>query len=98
MLPSVDPGPEPPLIRRAVAEGLRNARKHADEGAVVRLRRTADRIALTVTNPLPAAPRPDTPGLRYGLAGLAGEAVAAGATFSAGPDGDHWTLRLELPT
>ncbi len=25
-----------PLVRRAVAEALRNTRKHADEGAVVR--------------------------------------------------------------
>ncbi|EXG80814.1 sensor histidine kinase [Cryptosporangium arvum] len=82
------PQPELPVVQRVIAEALRNAEKHGDGGGVT----------LVITNPLPSTRRPRGPGLRYGLAGLADEVEAAGGTFSAGPDGDRWTVRLELPS
>ncbi|GAA3387415.1 sensor histidine kinase [Cryptosporangium minutisporangium] len=86
-----------PVLRRVVAEALTNVAKHAPGSAVVRLGRAQGDIVLTVTNPLPGTAGPDAPGLRYGLQGLADQVHAAGGTFTAGPVGDHWEVRAELP-
>ncbi|MFG1925633.1 sensor histidine kinase [Cryptosporangium sp. NPDC048952] len=80
--------PEYPVVQRVIAEALRNAGKHGDGNGVT----------LTITNGLPPAAMPRGPGLRYGLSSLADEVTAAGGTFSAGPDGDRWTVRMELPS
>lgn len=83
----------PPLIRgddgalpRALAEALTNAGKHSDGSGVTVL----------ITNRRGSGSA--GPGLRYGLTSVAEQVEALGGTFRAGPDGDDWTVRIELPS
>jgi len=76
------------VLPRVLAEALTNAHKHGAGGGVT----------LTITNPRPAAAGPRGPGLRYGLASVAEQVEALGGTLRAGPDGDDWTVRIELPS
>ncbi|HTT94270.1 MAG TPA: histidine kinase [Solirubrobacterales bacterium] len=85
-------------IVRIAQEALTNARKHAGGAATtleVDLR--GDRVRLAVHNdagaPLPEAPR----GSQLGLRGMSERAESQGGTFTAGPEGEGWTVRAELP-
>jgi signal transduction histidine kinase len=95
-----DPAVElPPRISRAgyrlVQEGLTNARRHAP-GEPVRLEllRTADRLEMTLTNPLPAVEEPRETG--YGLVGLAERVELEHGTFTAGIEGREFRLHAEF--
>jgi signal transduction histidine kinase len=60
-------------LRRAVQEGLTNARKHAPGAGVdVVLRWNADSVQLEISNPVGATPGPSTPGPPTGGHGLVG--------------------------
>ena len=85
-------------IVRIAQEALTNVRKHAAGAATtleVELR--GDHVRLTVHNeqgePLADAPR----GSGLGLRGMAERAESQGGTVEAGPEGDGWTVRAELP-
>ncbi|MFC8045666.1 sensor histidine kinase [Nocardia sp. NPDC057353] len=83
---------------RIAQEALTNAMKHA-AGAPVRIELAADPAALRllVRNPLPPggpAPTGTTP---RGLLNMRERAAALGGHLDAGPDGDHWEVRAELP-
>jgi signal transduction histidine kinase len=89
---------------RIVQEGLTNARRHA--GAVpVRLRVDvrSDRLALELTNPIPAG-RADDPKSRTGGRGLTGvteRVTLLGGRIDtgteAGADGSAWRVAVEVP-
>jgi signal transduction histidine kinase len=85
-----------PALYRVIREALANAHKHGSGPAVVRLRREAGGVVLTVTNPV-SDERSQGPGLRMGLAGLVEEVRAVGGEFAAGPCADGWEVRAELP-
>jgi len=104
LLAYVDPRVDelPPDARTAIVriaqEALTNARKHAAGAATtleVELR--GEHARLTVHNeagaPLPDAPR----GSGLGLRGMAERAESQGGSLEAGPEGDGWTVRAELP-
>jgi signal transduction histidine kinase len=104
LLAYVDPRVDelPPDARTATVriaqEALTNARKHAAGAATtleVELR--GDQVRLTVHNeagaPLADAPR----GSGLGLRGMSERAESQGGTLEAGPEGDGWTVRAELP-
>ncbi|MBP2365482.1 sensor histidine kinase [Pseudonocardia parietis] len=87
---------------RIVQESLTNAIKHAP-GAAVRVGLATDGpggpLRITVRNDAATRPLGQAPGARAGtgLAGLAERAAAVGGSITAGPDGDGWTVRAELP-
>jgi signal transduction histidine kinase len=81
---------------RIVQESLTNAAKHAPGCAVsLRLGRAPGALTIEVANPL--RPGAAGAGTGTGLLGLGERADAVGGTVRAGPDGDRWTLRAELP-
>lgn len=85
-------------IVRVAQEALTNARKHASGAtATLEVEVDADRVRLLVRNdrgrPLPDAPR----GSQMGLRGMTERAASQGGTLAAGPDGDGWAVRAELP-
>lgn len=81
---------------RIVQESLTNAAKHAPGSAVsLRLGRDCGALTIEVANPL--RPGGAGAGTGTGLLGLGERADAVGGTVRAGPDGDRWTLRAELP-
>jgi signal transduction histidine kinase len=94
---ALDPDGRTTIVRIA-QEALTNARKHA-RGATATLHVDVhpDRARLTVRNdagaPLPEAP----PGSQLGLRGMAERAASRGGTLEAGPEGDGWSVRAELP-
>ncbi|SHK34481.1 Signal transduction histidine kinase [Pseudonocardia thermophila] len=82
---------------RIVQEALTNAAKHAPGSAVsVTLARTEGGLVVEVANPL-VADAPPGGGTGTGLLGLRERAAAVGGTVEAGPEGDRWRLRAELP-
>jgi len=92
---------------RTTQEALTNARSHAPGSPVeVALRTGPYDVRLTVANPLPAGPRPGgsrdetSSGIGgYGLRGVRErvDALARGATASAGPVGDRFVVDVVVP-
>jgi signal transduction histidine kinase len=81
---------------RIVQEGVTNALKHAP-GASIRVRLAVADAHLTVevANRITRPQAHPAPG--RGLTGTAERARLLGGTAAAGPDGEDWTLRAELP-
>ncbi|MEU5976091.1 histidine kinase [Streptomyces sp. NPDC047315] len=98
-----DPLPEMAAraVHRIVQESLTNAAKHAPGAAVaVRVVRTSDEVAVTVTNdPAPSpSPAPAAPSGGTGLVGLHERARLAGGWLTHGPgSGDGFAVRARLP-
>ncbi len=81
---------------RILQEACTNAAKHAAGGEVeITLRRDRDRLVVAVRN----APgrRGTLAGGGLGLTGMAERVRLLGGTLDAGPDGEGWLVRAELP-
>lgn len=86
-------------VLRTAQESVTNAAKHAP-GATVSVRLECGRSGarLTVHNGPATEERGDlTDGTSLGLVGMRERAALLGGTLKAGPDGDGWTVELELP-
>ena len=80
---------------RVVQEGLTNALKHAGPVATdVALRRQGARLLIDIRN---GAGLGAGGGSGHGLVGLRERVALYGGTLHAGPDGDGFALRVELP-
>ncbi|HEX6341469.1 sensor histidine kinase [Umezawaea sp.] len=86
-------------VHRAVREGLTNVHRHAlTARATVEVRRTEDRVLVTVANGPEALARRTPPGTRRGLAGVEERAVLLGGSFTAGPTPERgFRLAVDLP-
>jgi signal transduction histidine kinase len=86
---------------RIVQESLTNASKHSAGGsAVVRLEYRPDRVVVTVDSSggaVAGAGGPAVSGAGMGLRGMAERVALLGGAFSAGPHGEGWRVRAELP-
>ncbi|AWT47806.1 MULTISPECIES: sensor histidine kinase [Streptomyces] len=92
------PAPVELAAYRIVQESLTNALKHAAPGRVtVSLARRDHCLTVTVTSPFGDRDGPRAPGSGAGLVGMRERAALLGGTFAAGPDGELWTVRAELP-
>jgi signal transduction histidine kinase len=97
------PLPEPAslAVYRTAQEALTNARKHAPgQPVTLSLGYQADRVTVSVVNPLPpqAARGPlAATGAGYGLTGLRERAELAGGTLEAGPAAGNWRVVLRIP-
>ncbi|GHF61947.1 sensor histidine kinase [Streptomyces griseosporeus] len=92
------PAPVELAAYRIVQESLTNALKHAAPGRVtVSLARRDHCLTVTVTSPFGDRDGPRAPGSGAGLVGMRERAALLGGTFTAGPDGELWTVRAELP-
>jgi signal transduction histidine kinase len=96
------PRPLPPefglALYRATQEALTNAAKHAP-GTLTRI--TVEfgtgNVVLTITNKCAVAPSPlSASGGGYGLQGIRERVQLLGGQCQAGPDGDGWTVRVEV--
>jgi signal transduction histidine kinase len=86
-----------PLAQSVLAEGLRNAHKHASPSAVrVHVGRIEGAFLLEVRNAR-TEERPATRGAGMGLRLAAVEALQRGALVEFGPEGGDWRLRLVVP-
>jgi signal transduction histidine kinase len=86
-----------PLAQSVLAEGLRNAHKHARPTSVrVHVGRINGAFLLEVRND-GAKPQPATRGAGMGLRLAAVEALQRGALVEFGPEGGDWRLRLVVP-
>jgi signal transduction histidine kinase len=82
---------------RIVQESLTNAAKHIAGGsAVVRVEYRPGSLAITVDS-LGVAGSPLVDGAGIGLTGMRERAELLGGSFDAGPRGDGWRVRAELP-
>jgi len=96
---------ESPLIaltaHRLLGESLTNALKHGDLSAPVRVTIDwTDGYRLTVTNHVSGSTSGSTngrPSGGHGLVGMAERTTVAGGTFSAGPEGDTWSVTAHIP-
>ena len=79
---------------RIVQEALTNAVKHGGARAEVSVRQSDGRLVVEVVNDVPA-PRPLGGGT--GLLSMTERAAAVGGALSAGPRGDRWHVRADLP-
>ena len=79
-------------VYRILQEALTNAAKHAPGAAVVATVTVADRVAVVVTS----AGRPRS-GSGLGLDSMRERAGSLGGTLTAGPDGNGWAVRADLP-
>jgi signal transduction histidine kinase len=86
-------------VLRTAQEAVTNAAKHAPGAAVsVRLDCRRDGLRLTVHNGPATEERTDLAGgTGLGLVGMRERAALHGGTLEAGPDGEGWTVELELP-
>ncbi|TVT10413.1 two-component sensor histidine kinase [Amycolatopsis bartoniae] len=86
-------------VLRTAQEAVTNAAKHAPGAPVsVRLECRGNGLRLTVHNGLATEKRADfADGTSLGLVGMRERAALLGGTLEAGPDGDGWTVELELP-
>lgn len=98
----VDPAPagDPPAsvqlaVYRILQEALTNALRHGGGAVAVALAWHADRVDLSVRNPLPAVAAP--PGGGHGLIGMRERAQLVGGTLSAGADAGSFAVRASLP-
>jgi signal transduction histidine kinase len=84
---------------RILQESLTNALKHGGGPAEVTVAYEPDRIALTVTNPMPrTTTAARAPGARAGLVGMRERAELLGGKIQAGPDhARSWRVHAELP-
>ncbi len=85
------------VLYRLVQEALANASRHAPRCPVaVRLRVSEEgAVHATVTNPLPGRPPRHNGGM--GLRAMADRVRMVGGHVTAGPEGDDWVVRAELP-
>jgi signal transduction histidine kinase len=88
-----------PLAQSVLAEGLRNAHKHARPSSVrVHVGRIDGAFVLEVRNDVAQRePQPATRGAGMGLRLAAVEALQRGALVEFGPEGREWRLRLVVP-
>ncbi|MCU4186735.1 hypothetical protein K6U06_20390 [Acidiferrimicrobium sp. IK] len=93
-------------LSRVTDEALTNAAKHAPGAPVdVQLVYDPDRITVTVTDtpsrgvPSDRGSAPASNGAAggYGLIGMRERLMLIGGTLTAGPDGDGWTVRAQVP-
>jgi signal transduction histidine kinase len=85
---------------RIVQEALSNATKHGGPGALVRLQQTWGEEALTLSaRSMPGlhASQVSLPSAKVGLRGLRERVSLVGGHLEAGPAGDSFVLRAELP-
>src|SRR5215217_6698691 len=86
-----------PLAQSVLAEGLRNAHKHAKPSSVrVHVGRIDGAFLLEVRNDV-SQPKPAKRGAGMGLRLAAVEALQRGALVEFGPEGSDWRLRLVVP-
>ena len=79
---------------RIVQEALTNAAKHGGDGPVTVRVTAGPELVIEVRNAL--SPKRGRPGGR-GLAGMRERVMLLGGTLQAGPAGDEWRVRAELP-
>ncbi|MEV6973658.1 histidine kinase [Kitasatospora sp. NPDC093806] len=83
---------------RIVQESLTNALKHAGPGGVrVLLEFRPEELRITVDSPFRRGAGQSLPGARAGLVGMAERASLLGGSFTAGPEGECWSVRAVLP-
>jgi signal transduction histidine kinase len=87
-------------LYRIAQEALANAARHAPRARTVLGLELADgRVALLAetSGPVVAGSASERERPHYGLIGMQERATALGGEFSAGPTGDGWRVRCELP-
>ena len=93
-------GAPPPAVGRAAyriaQEALTNAARHGSGPAGLTIDRGADRLELTVSNPV-AVVAPTRPGGGLGLVGMRERAQLLGGTLEAGREDDGFRVRAVLP-
>lgn len=86
-------------VSRILRESTTNILRYAPAGSPCTLAVT-DRdsvVEMTVSSILPDAPPSSPLSTGFGLLGLEERVTLTGGTFSAGPDGHHWVVRVRLP-
>lgn len=92
------PGPVSREGYRILQEGLTNVLRHCGTVPVRIALTVADgRLSLDVRNDLPAGLPPAAGGTGSGLRGVRERAALLGGRARAGPVGDEWRVRVELP-
>jgi signal transduction histidine kinase len=92
------PAPLELAAYRIVQESLTNAVKHAAPGPVrLRIRYGEDELAISVESAYRAGEGRPVPGAKAGLVGMGERAQLLGGEFTAGPQGETWTVRAVLP-
>lgn len=92
------PGPVSREGYRILQEGLTNVLRHCGTVPVRIALTVADgRLSLDVRNHLPAGLPPAAGGTGSGLRGVRERAALLGGRARAGPVGDEWRVRVELP-
>jgi signal transduction histidine kinase len=87
-------------LYRIAQEALANAARHAPRArTILGLELANGRVALRAdtSGPVVAGPAPESDRPHYGLIGMRERAMALGGEFAAGPTGDGWRVRCELP-
>jgi signal transduction histidine kinase len=87
-------------LYRIAQEALANAARHAPRARTkLGLALANGRVSLLAetSGPLAAGPRSERERPHYGLIGMQERATALGGEFAAGPTGDGWRVRCELP-
>ncbi|WP_229070048.1 histidine kinase [Actinoplanes sp. DH11] len=87
-------------VHRIVREALTNAGKHAPGSDVhLEVQPLGDTVTVTVTNTLTRPPADDHAALSAGtgLISLRERSALLGGSLTAGPEGDHFRVRAELP-
>ncbi|GAA2803024.1 sensor histidine kinase [Crossiella cryophila] len=93
---ALSPAAEVSLLRTA-REALTNAAKHAAGAPIeVDLSYVDGAVRLSVRNAAGTA-RTELPGGGFGLTGMRERLALLGGTLTAGPDGDGWLVRAEVP-
>ncbi|WP_067484598.1 sensor histidine kinase [Actinomadura hibisca] len=83
---------------RIVQESLSNAARYAPGSDVaVQLRYGTAALTVTVTDGGARTPPEESPGGGHGLVGMRERVSMLGGTLEAGPHGDGWRVRAELP-
>jgi signal transduction histidine kinase len=92
------PAPVELAAYRIVQESLTNALKHAAPGPVEVRLTGGEPLVVAVTSRLgERADPPRVPGSGAGLVGMEERVALLGGSFAAGPSGDVWLVRAELP-
>lgn len=86
------------ILARAIREASTNILKYAGPGEVrLALEPSLDQITLTIRSPQPDTPRRDLPSTGTGLNRMAERVLGVKGEFTAGPEGEHWVVRVRLP-